>query len=195
MIENPAFFKIVLYLLQMPRFIFWCAFEHLDFRLPEFDALADLFHIELQWVDRNQSHPWVIIDLQSVGDALKLCSRSISTKFCAQLWTQSDDGSWQKLHENVRDFCQKQGISYGPEVSFKMHMESFMKKLTNEEKLNQIESFDYMPVQGPVKLKDPDVTFITFEFYGFDHNKIPEEPQQLFFGTLVAEGQRDCITK
>ena len=39
-----------------------------------------------------------------------------------------------------------------------------MKKLSNEEKLERIESFAYMTtcVKGPVKLKEPDVIFATF---------------------------------
>ena len=50
----------------MPQFLFWCAFEHLDFRLPEFEAIAELFNINLKWIDRNQSHPWVIIELGTI---------------------------------------------------------------------------------------------------------------------------------
>jgi len=53
----------------MPQFLFWCAFEHLDFRLPEFEAIVELFNINLKWIDRNQSHPWVIIELDSISDA------------------------------------------------------------------------------------------------------------------------------
>ena len=34
----------------MPQFIFWCAFEHLEFRLPEFEAIAELFNINLTWI-------------------------------------------------------------------------------------------------------------------------------------------------
>ncbi len=178
----------------MPHFIFWCAFDHLDFRIPEFEAIGQLFDIQLKWVDKNQTHPWVIIDLDSHKEALQICSRSISTKYCAQLWTQSEAG-WEALHSRVQAHCQKSKLNFGPEVSFKMQMECFMKKLTTKEKLEQIESFDYMPVQGPVKLDDPDVTFINFQFYGFDHNNLPESPLNMFFGQLISEGQRDLITK
>ena len=64
-----------------------------------------------------------------------------------------------------------------------------------QERLAKIETYDYLPVQGPVKLDNPDVTFMAFEFYGFDHNNLPEEPEHLFFGQFVAEGQRELITK
>ena len=49
--------------------------------------------------------------------------------------------------------------------------------------------------KGPVNLNKPDVTFCALEYYGFDHNNLPEEPFRLFFGRLVGEGQRDLITK
>ena len=180
---------------EMPQFLFWCAFEHLDFRLPEFEAIAELFNINLKWIDRNQSHPWVIIELDSISDAKLICSRSISTKFCAELWTQSEKRDI--LHENVAKYFEDNNLDFGPEISFKLQVESFMKKLSNEDKLERIESFDYMTtcVKGPVKLKEPDVIFVTFEFYGFDHNNLPDEPLHLFFGQMVADGQRDLIAK
>ena len=162
-----------------------------------------------------QTHPWVIIELPSEEEAKKICSRSISTKICAHLWTQSDKG-WSDLHQNIAKYCQQNIKQFGPDISFKMHMEAFMKKLSMEERLQRIESFSYMPVQGPVKLHDPDVTFVNFEFHGMftlgsfrkdlssyhatfnlglDHNNLPEAPEHLFFGQLVAEGQRDLITR
>ena len=175
------------------KFIFWCAFDHLEFRIPEFEALAKLLKIELNWVDKNQTHPWVILDLKSVEEACKLCSRSISTKFCAQLWAQSDN--YDKLHLQIRNYLSDNNLKYGPEISFKIHIETIFKKLNIEERLDKIETFSYMNCQGQVKLTNPDVTFTAFEFYGFDQNNLAEEPLNLFFGHLISEGQRDLISK
>ena len=175
------------------KFLFWCAYEHLDFRIPEFEALAELFDIELNWIEKNQTHPWVILDLPNLDQAKTLCSRSISTKFCAQLWTEAFN--FDAFHTNIKQYCDKQKLAFGLEVSFKMQIETFMKRLTMPERLAKIETYDYLPVKGPVKLDNPNVTFMAFEFYGFDHNNLPDEPLQLFFGQFVAEGQRDLITK
>ena len=82
------------------KFLFWCAFDHLEFRIPEFESLAQLLNIQLNWIDKNQTHPWVIIDLKSIEEAKNLCARSISTKFCAHLWTQSDN--YEKLHLGIQ---------------------------------------------------------------------------------------------
>ena len=42
-------------------FLFWCANEHQQFRLPEFESLSKLFDIPLNWVFRSSDHPWVIL--------------------------------------------------------------------------------------------------------------------------------------
>ena len=41
------------------KYLFWCAFEHLNFRIPEFEALAKLFNIDLKWI----SWMWVSLCL------------------------------------------------------------------------------------------------------------------------------------
>lgn len=42
-----------------------------------------------------------------------------------------------------------------------------------------------MPFQGPVNLKNPDVTFQFIEYYGLDPNIAPEKPTRTFFGRVV----------
>lgn len=178
------------------RYLFWCAYEHLDFRLPEFNALAELFNIkeQLSWVDNTIENPWVIIDLPNEEAALKLISRSISTKYCVQLW--ADATNYADLHQRVKCFPSNLVEPYcDKEKSFKIYVEAFMKSLTMAERLEKMESFSYIPVRGPVKLQNPDVIFSAFEFYGTDHNNLPEQPQRLFFGRCIGEGQRHLITK
>ena len=46
-------------------FLFWCAHEHVEFRIPEFESIAKLFNIPLKWVtvgnvksvNSNTEHP------------------------------------------------------------------------------------------------------------------------------------------
>jgi tRNA (guanine10-N2)-methyltransferase len=40
-------------------------------------------------------------------------------------------------------------------------------------------------VEGPVKLKNPDVCLQLVEYYGLDSNNVPEKPYDLFFGRWV----------
>ena len=64
--------------MSMPNgqtFLFWCANEHLNFRIPEFESLIELFNISVSWIERNVEKPWIILELESEGDAKKLLSR------------------------------------------------------------------------------------------------------------------------
>ncbi len=81
------------------------------------------------------------------------------------------------------------------DISFKVCIDAYMKKLTMNEKLERIEKFDFLPLRGPVNLKNPDIIFSVFEFFGTDQNSLPELPIRIFFGRCVGEGQRDLITK
>ena len=56
-------------------------------RIAEFESLATLLNVKLEWVERNTVEPWVIVDLtEGDGDeaAKRILSRSISTKYCIQ---------------------------------------------------------------------------------------------------------------
>ena len=166
------------------RYMFWCANEHVDFRVPEFEAIARIFDIDLKWVEKTlesgaEREPWVVIDLDSEDTARKLISRSISTRFCVELWAQSDHR--QGLHDQVKTYADNHDLSrwFSEDVSFKVHAEAFMKKYTMREKLDRIEAFKYLPFQGKVNLTNPDLTLTALEFYGFDHNNLPEEPFQV----------------
>ena len=63
-------------------------------------------------------------------------------------------------------------------------MESFKNRLTMEDRLERIESFDYLPFLGPVRMSDPDVVFSNFEFWGLDANRRPTAPYRLVNGTI-----------
>ncbi len=175
------------------RFLFWCAFDHLEFRIPEFEAIADMLGIKMNWVDKNGTHPFVIVDLASEAEAKRLCSRSISTKYCIELWT--DANSFDNMHEQIKSLPEDFVQPYLHEsLTFKVYIEAFMKKYTYDERLAKIESFSHIKCKGKVRLKDPDVIFSSFEFFGFDHNNLPDHPERVFFGRCISEGQRHLIT-
>ena len=178
-------------------YLFWCANEHTQFRIPEFESLAEVLSIPLTWVFKSSDHPWVILDLAGgEEEAARLLTRSLSIKFCVELWAQGE--GYSQFHTNLKQssFVTTSGTKwFGEHVSFKVHIESFNKKLTGEDKLGRIESLSYLPLQGPVKLSSPDVVFSYLEFHGFDQNNLPEEPLNVMFGRLVGEGQRDKIRK
>jgi len=180
--------------MMLRRFLFWCANEHNQFRIQEFESLSKVFGISLSWVFKSSEHPWVILDLPGEAEARQLNSRSLSIKYCVELWAQGE--GYQKFHDNLKksEFS-KDSPWFDQKTSFKVHVESFNKKYTPAMKMDKIESVSYLPIKGPVKLTDPDVVFTYFEFHGFDQNNLPPEPESIMFGRLIGEGQRDKINK
>ena len=58
--------------MPLRRYLFWCANEHVDFRLPEFEALSKHFSIPLKWVERNTKEPWIVLDLKTESHAKEI---------------------------------------------------------------------------------------------------------------------------
>ena len=47
------------------EYLFWCAFDHLTFRIAEFESICKVLKIPLVWLFKNQTHPWVTLKLNS----------------------------------------------------------------------------------------------------------------------------------
>lgn len=77
--------------------------------------------------------------------------------------------------------------------SFRLTVETFNKHITQKEKIDKIETINYLPVTGQVNLKNPDVSFWYIEYYGLDTVNIPEHPEDILFGRWIADGRRNLI--
>jgi len=179
----------------MTKYLFWCAFEQLAFRIPEFESISKVLGIQLKWIEKNDELPWVIIELNSDDEAKKLLSRSLSTKHCIQLWGEGK--SYNEFHSNMRNFPYSQHAQLlSAERSFKVNVESFQRKTSRDEKIQRIESMaEYFPAKGDINLKTPDVEYSFLEFWGLDQNNLPPQPTSIFFGLSLGEGQRHLMTK
>lgn len=153
-----------------------------------------LFKIQPKWVEEPSEKPFWIVDLPSEEFAHKIASRSVCLRNILELWAYAPTTAL--LHQQLKalpsDFVKKY---CSPNLSFKIKVETFCNSQTQKEKLEKIESFAYLPFQGPVKLKNPDVMFQYVEYYGLNPNNIPSKPYQVFFGRVICEGQRDLINK
>ncbi|XP_034965145.2 tRNA (guanine(10)-N2)-methyltransferase homolog isoform X2 [Zootoca vivipara] len=78
-------------------------------------------------------------------------------------------------------------------LTYKIQVHTFNKTLTQEEKIQKIDSLEFLPFEGKVNLKKPNHIFWLLEDYGTDPNNIPEQPLDLYFGRWIADGQRDLI--
>ncbi|XP_053605271.1 tRNA (guanine(10)-N2)-methyltransferase homolog [Plodia interpunctella] len=196
------------------RYLMWFAHEHVDFRNSEIQSIISLFNIPMKFIETPcVQKPYWIVELPTEECVKKIASRSVLLKNCIELWSRAK--TEEQLHQNLRSALQnKSGTWLGTsshnvdshvcpseliegccpaDKSFKVEVETFCKHFTMKEKVTKIESFSYLPLEGPVKLKDPDITLSYMEFYGSDPNNVPELPYDLFFGRLIADGQRDLI--
>ncbi|XP_026330319.1 tRNA (guanine(10)-N2)-methyltransferase homolog isoform X2 [Hyposmocoma kahamanoa] len=199
------------------RYLLWFAHEHVDFRHAEMQSILSMFDIPIKFIENPCiNKPYWIVELPSEEWARKIASRSVLLKNCIELWARAKTES--QLHINLKnallnktnkwiipesngnlssdcDLCPNDLIQTCCSVdkSYKVVVETFCKHFTMKEKVEKIEKFSYLPLEGPVKLKNPDVTLSYLEFYGIDPNNVPEKPYDLFFGKWVADGQRDLI--
>lgn len=176
------------------NYLLWFAHDLVDFRLPEIQSLLSILSIEMKWVQEPAEHPFWIVQMQSDDCVRKLASRSISLRGVIELWGYSTD--IEDLHQQLKslDPCLYQPY-FQPNLSFKVEVETFSNHLSMTELVNKIESFSYLPVVGPVNLKNPDVKLWFMEYYGLEPNNIPEKPYFYYFGRWIADGQRHLIKK
>ncbi|XP_078052060.1 tRNA (guanine(10)-N(2))-methyltransferase TRMT11 [Augochlora pura] len=179
---------------QWKRYLFWFAHEHVDFRAPEIESILNMFNISTSNHPNWSEHPYWIVNLPSEDVASKIASRSVCMRSCIELWANGKH--YEDLHNKLKKYPISEIKNYvGPQKSFKVIVETFCKHFSQREKVNKIESFSYLPFEGPVKLNDPDTTLCYIEFYGLDPNNIPDKPYELFFGRWISSGQRDLIQK
>ncbi|KAL0117293.1 hypothetical protein PUN28_010267 [Cardiocondyla obscurior] len=180
---------------QLKKYLFWFAHEHVDFRLAEMESIFDMFNINLCATTRLKEHPYWIVTLPDENAVHQIASRAISLRFCLELWAQEKQS--KDLHNSLKAYSIKNSeiLAKDKKKSFKIVVETFCKHFSQREKINKIESFSYLPLEGPVKLKNPDISLCYIEYYGLDPNDIPEHPYEYFFGRWIADGQRELIQK
>lgn len=174
------------------KYLLWFAQEHVEFRISEIESLLSLFKIEMRYKEKPKNmEPYWIVEFSSESDAKLLTGRSVSLRTCSELW--GHENSMLQLHKSLQNKKQLLTTYFNPEKSFKIEVETFCRHFTQQEKLNKIESFSYLPAQGPVNLKAPDMCLQYIEYYGTKANDPPLLPYEVFFGRVVANGLRQLI--
>ncbi len=57
----------------------------------------------------------------------------------------------------------------------------------------RLQKLSFLPLNGKVDVKNPTHEFYILEDYGDHPNTAPEDPLRVFFGRLIARGQRHLI--
>ncbi|CAB3989569.1 tRNA (guanine(10)-N2)-methyltransferase homolog isoform X1 [Paramuricea clavata] len=174
----------------LQKYLIVFAQEHINFRLEELHSVCSLLDILIDGQSLQTENPFVVVGLKDDKEATKIASRSILIKSIFKLYGSGE--TLEKLIQilkqyNVDDILEPSR----KDDSFKINVESFNKKLSHEKKLRYIESLTFLPLDGDVDLRNPGTIFSLM----LDHSTTQESgvPTRLFFGRLVANGQRHLI--
>lgn len=170
------------------QFLILFAQAHPTFRICELQALAELNGIE---VDLSSNHreetPFMVVELKNCDEARKLVERSILTRAVYELY--GSGSTIESLHSDIRQ--KNHNWEQYKTCSFKFDFESYNGSRSRKQQLKLIESFAYLNLDGPIRMKNPDEVFTVLEDYEETHGKEPSEfPRQIWFGRYICDGSR-----
>lgn len=182
--------------------------RHLDFRVAEFTALAELAGCgdTLQWRkphgDAEHSPLWHVW-LPSDAHAEEIMRRSILTKALIELWGEGEDVA--ALKSAIDAYPDERKAPFlAADRTFKVEIEDFGKSAhgTREDNWSPIvhridalkPSVEFL---GRARMKNPDNLFWSVEVApDLDGKGLPGDiPSRVYFGRVVARCDRSCIAK
>lgn len=130
--------------------------------------------------------------LPSASSASKLVSRSLLTQSIHHLWAAAP--SHADLHALLRpsfppDSPPEPTPYWSPAYrtsSFRFALDTYQNSRPHAEFVSLINAFKYLPLGGPIRMKDPDLGFTIFE----DWDLHGAAPKRVYFARHVANGAR-----
>lgn len=174
----------------LKKYLLIFAQDYVEFRFQELESLFKLFKINVKIPDKSQNRPFWILENIDEKSVLQIASRSVSLRMCVEMWTCGSN--LEEFNENTRKYvpCIDQKLQ---KESFKFKIESYNRRCNGvNERIQKIEMMNYLDnCFGEVNLKNPDNTFVYFEYFGLD----PSNPvlEQIVLGRFLAHGQRDLV--
>lgn len=176
---------------------------HETFRVPELRALATLESIPLTILTYDPTTPFCLVRLPSRDAAARLVRRSILAHSIHEHWATAN--TLDELHGAIQArlpglLKENEDDSMAPSyatASWKFNIDSFRGTHPPAARSALINSFRYLPLKGPIKLKNPDLEFTIFETYPpIDHRNSAQDrqPQLYHFGRHLARTSRDLVT-
>ncbi|XP_032598263.1 tRNA (guanine(10)-N2)-methyltransferase homolog isoform X2 [Drosophila grimshawi] len=176
------------------KYILWFAQEHVDFRVAEFESIVKLFNIQFRHLTEHRLKPFWMVEFPNDETALQYASRSVALRSIIELYSHAH--TIPEFHERLRahvDLHRGELNVHFKANSFKVTVETYNKHFSQREKVEKIESMDYLPIAGAVNLKNPLVEWWYLEFWGMDATAVPATPEDILFGRMLTQGQRHLI--
>ncbi|KAI1382952.1 tRNA guanosine-2'-O-methyltransferase TRM11 [Hypoxylon trugodes] len=165
--------------------------SHETFRLAEIQSLAIVEGIDLEVISYSNESPFCIVRLPSEEAAKALIRRSILAQTIHEHWGTAE--TYDELHAIIKRDTPHLWPQY-KEVSFKINIDAYQGSRPEKRKLELINSFSYLPLDGLILLKNPEQKWTIFEQWEFE--AVPKnlpDPLKIHFGRLVGHSVRDLI--
>lgn len=178
----------------MKRYLAYFGSNHYDFRLPELEAVAKLFNINLTYdkIVNVADTPFVEVFVDSEEDLIKISSRAVTVKGFYEIFGSGKN--YEEVTAGVKKYMTDlpdDFAKYSSEArSFKFHVEGHNKKFTHEQKMEKITAFKFMDLKSTVNLENPTDIFAIFEDY---RRTDKNNPVRIFMGRQIVLGRRDLI--
>ncbi|KAK5946930.1 hypothetical protein PMZ80_001075 [Knufia obscura] len=174
-----------------PQYLIRLAHAHETFRVPELESLASLLGITLSIVDYKPTSPFCVVRFNATSTSVDqpsqdelaktFISHSILSKSIYELYATGT--TYDDLHDNVKSLPASTWAPY-KNVSFKFNIDAFCGSRTMAQQRDIVEGFGYLPFEGRIKLKNPDVEFVVGEEWEL---LTPEEHSLLNTGAGVQQ--------
>ncbi|MBN3319323.1 TRM11 methyltransferase, partial [Atractosteus spatula] len=175
------------------KYLLHLAQENVEFRLPEIKALLSLSGVQFT-LDENfdEKSPFWVLSNVSEEDVRNVMKRTVCAKSVFELWGHGR--THQELQLSLKNYPTENMVPYlKSDSTYKINVYTFNKTVIHQERIQKIDTLEFLPFSGKVNLKNPDHVFCLLENYGSDPNRIPEDPFYVYFGRWIADGQRDLI--
>uniref|UniRef100_A0A8C6VI21 tRNA (guanine(10)-N(2))-methyltransferase n=1 Tax=Naja naja TaxID=35670 RepID=A0A8C6VI21_NAJNA len=175
------------------QYLLLLAQQNVEFRLPEIQSLLSLCDGRFSSSQELRlKSPFWILDLPSEEIARRLMKRTVCAKSIFELWGHGK--SVEELHSSLKNYpVEKMAPYLQSNFTYKIIVHAFNKTLTQPEKIQRIDSLQFLPFKGRVDLNNPDHTFWFLEDHGIYLGNSTEQPISLYFGRWIANGQRELI--
>ncbi|XP_048727782.2 tRNA (guanine(10)-N2)-methyltransferase homolog [Ostrea edulis] len=181
---------------QCRKYLLYFANHHVDFRISELVALAEMFGINLSKESlkhHNKECPFLKLTLPSETEAKQLASRSVLIRSVIELWGHGN------THEDLYEDLRKSKDAIVPYLSrpssFKIVVDGFNRSLPHKYKIQMIEKLidGALPFEGKIDLKNPDEIYYLLEDYGKQSKNATADPEHVYFGRWITDGNRGEI--
>ncbi|XP_062592085.1 tRNA (guanine(10)-N2)-methyltransferase homolog [Saccostrea cucullata] len=178
-------------------YLLYFANHHVDFRISELVALAEMFGIDLP-TESLKTHdkecPFLNLTLTSEVQAKQLASRSVLIKSVIELWGHGN--TQEDLFQDLKKSTDLMVPYFSESSSLKVIVDGFNRSLPQKYKIQIIEKLltdDVLPFKGRIDLKNPEQIYYYLEDFGRQSKNAKGDPQHIYFGRWVADGNRDEI--